>query len=364
MHRYQSLDQSRRTPIEQEHRVRLWWTVYIFDRSTSSRLGLPLSIRDDDIDIQMPQENVEQLGSAEQLIANIELSRITGCIVRDMNGPSSRTNSAKSLIHNMRTNLKKLQTWDAQLPPSLRLGQAPNLPRPAASLQLHFNQCIILTTRPVLLYVLKTKDPFATSLRGTDDEPSQISETAKMLADSCIAAARTSSSVLSQLFTENSLAFFGYFDAHHLFSSALVLIISAILSPNSGDSDAVQTAFYLLKTMRDCGNTIAMDYYTQLAHCQRTIARLRARSLSDTVISTSTHTELHTAVDESAAEAIAYSIPNFEDLDWETSLLQDSAVAHDSMDMRNFALDPLGDPLLQTFLGGQADASWAGNLDI
>lgn len=39
---------------EQNHRRRLWWTVYILDRKLSINLGAPLSIQDEDIDVELP----------------------------------------------------------------------------------------------------------------------------------------------------------------------------------------------------------------------------------------------------------------------------------------------------------------------
>lgn len=317
-----------------------------------------MSIQDSDIDVQMPSVvKTDKLAAPDHLIANIELSRITGCIMRDIYGPSNKANPGRSLFQNIRTNLQKLCRWDANLPSTLRLSQAANLQRPASSLHLHFNQCIILTTRPVLLYVLKTKDPFNTASRGDSANPQQVSDTAKMLAESCIAAARTSSSVLSQLYTENALATYGYFDAHHLFSSAIILIMSAILSPNPSDSDAVQTAFHLLKTMRDCGNTIAMDYYTCLTNIQSTIGRLRSQTLVAGLQKTPPDTT--TIMNNNQANSSSLDTPNFEDHDWDMSMLLHANLAEfDNLDNGNFALDPLGDPMLQTFLNAQLDTSW------
>lgn len=95
-------DASTLLPIEREHRIRLWWTVYIFDRSTCSKLGQPLTIQDADIDVRMPSldttisENQRKLGSPEHLIAYINLAQIIGYIMRDIYTPSSRANAKPS----------------------------------------------------------------------------------------------------------------------------------------------------------------------------------------------------------------------------------------------------------------------------
>ncbi|KFZ03937.1 hypothetical protein V502_10537 [Pseudogymnoascus sp. VKM F-4520 (FW-2644)] len=359
------------TPVEREHRARLWWTVYIFDRSTTSRLGLPLSIHDTDIDVEMPSsdtlspEVLEILGPPAHLIANIGLSRITGSIVQNIYSRLSIA-SPSGLVNNIRAILKDLRKWDANLPSRLRMSGGASY-RSTASLQLHFNQCIILTTRPILLHILTVKNPFSNVDQTVDDPDTPVlSDTTKMLADSCIVAARTSSSILSQLFVDNALATYGYFDAHHLFSSALVLIISAILSPNSSDSDAVQTAFHLLRIMRHKGNTIALQYYSRLTYIQWTIGRLRASAAAATEQATASNNDILTT-------HVSFSGPGsqdaaeFDDYNCSNSLLSTAnftsldSINMEGISMGNLAVDPLGDPLLQTFLG-DADASWDRNL--
>ncbi|KAL4910880.1 fungal-specific transcription factor domain-containing protein [Aspergillus multicolor] len=285
------LDGAGLSSIEREHRVRLWWTVYVFDRSTCSKLGQPIGIHDDDIDVELPSPEPSavpgspiqmRLGRAEHLVAHVELARITGLIMRDIYAPSSKA-AGERLVHNVRSVLRRLHTWDTHIPESLRWNQDAGILRSVASLQLHFNHCIILTTRPILLYVLKVRNPFAQSLDHSEGSPepalasAPISDTTRTLADACISAARTSNSILSQLFIDSSLATFGYFDAHHLFSSTLILIISAIISPNLGDSDAVQTAFQMLMTMRDKGNATAGQYYSRLVQIQWNVGRLVGR---------------------------------------------------------------------------------------
>lgn len=341
-------EDSKLSPIDREHRVRLWWTVYIFDRSTSSRLGQPLTIDDVDIDVglpssdSLPSDAQEKLASPANLIAHVNISRITGLIMRDIYGPSSRANSG-SFVQNVRTILQKLKNWDAHVPNSLRWNHG--APRSVASLQLHFNQCIILTTRPILLYVLKVKNPFSASSSGTSTPT--ISDTTRTLADSCISAARTSNAILSQLFVENSLATCGYFDAHHLFGSTLVLIVSAVIAPNANDSDAVQTAFQLLAVMRDHGNMTAANYYNRLMQIHWTIGRLFVRA---------TVTEDATPYNESsenttAPEPLPMGFADADGFEWSNLVIPncDDATFAD-FGLGNASVDPLDNPLLQAFL--------------
>lgn len=72
--------------LHREHRRRVWWTLYLFDRLTSSKLGFPLAIQDHDIDVELP--SMDGLSAAEQeefsdpmhLLQHVGLARITGSI--------------------------------------------------------------------------------------------------------------------------------------------------------------------------------------------------------------------------------------------------------------------------------------------
>ncbi|KAL2817019.1 fungal-specific transcription factor domain-containing protein [Aspergillus cavernicola] len=349
--------------IEAEHRVRLWWTVYVFDRSTCSKLGQPIAIHDDDIDVEMPSSepfavgSQTKLGRPEHLVAHIKLARINGLIMRDIYGPSSKAGTGR-LVQNVRAILQKLRTWDADVPESLRWNQDGGVLRSVASLQLHFNQCIILTTRPILLYVLKVKNPFANPTGHNDvgdSDPTPISDTTRTLADACISASRTSNAILSQLFIENSLATFGYFDAHHLFSSTLVLIISAIISPNLGDSDAVQTAFQMLMAMRDKGNATAGQYFSRLVQIQWNVSRLFSRAPTTEEATTSSN-EASAHVSGHVTSSSSSSPPppgpmELDNYDWSTFLMPPSFSSnYDDAMPRTTTADPLDSPLLQAFL--------------
>jgi proline utilization trans-activator len=60
---------------------KIWWTIYILDRQMTSLMGLPQSIRDDDISCRIPSS----LGSVQQaatLVMQIKLARIAANISR------------------------------------------------------------------------------------------------------------------------------------------------------------------------------------------------------------------------------------------------------------------------------------------
>lgn len=169
--------------------------------------------------------------------------------------------SQVGFVHRVHSILEKLRSWERSIPSSLRRWD-PSSPRNVLSLHLSYNQCIIKTTRPILLHIFKRKLDCTTT--GDFREQQSLSPTARALAEACIQAACTSNSILSRLFVEGNLATFGYLDALYLFSSTLILIISAVLEPHASISDAVQTAFQLLKSMAETGNFPARGYYDRL----------------------------------------------------------------------------------------------------
>lgn len=85
-----------------------------------------------------------------------------------------------------------------------------------------------------------------------------------------------SNKILTELWVEASIAMFGYFDASYIFSSTIILMMAAIISPHelNRDSDAVETAWSILGSMRDSGNVPASDYYDQLVQLKPTLDKL------------------------------------------------------------------------------------------
>jgi hypothetical protein len=205
-------------------------------------------LRDEDIDVQMPSmegltpEEAEDFYTPELMTAQIQLARITGSMITDLyNIPQPGKTNA--FVQNVQRILTSLRTWHETLPQVLRLDfdAMPVYPsRSVASLHLHFGNTVIQTTRPILFHLFRSH--FA-PVSGTTT-PRDISPLTTALGESCVQAARTSSSILAQLWVDGALAPFGYFDVVSVFSSTMILMMSAAMKENdSNDNDAVETAW-------------------------------------------------------------------------------------------------------------------------
>lgn len=272
LHRNITYDPQTR-PVEIENRRRVWWTVYCFDRLCSSKLGHPIMIKDADIDAPLPSctatataadglsqaEREEEFVDAAQLVANVRLARITGALLDQtykIHQPHETT-----FIRDIHGILHSLKEWDATLPADLRPQPGKNPPyvsRSVASLRLQFNQCVILTTRPVLLFVFKHY------VAGGDARSAAPLPTSIALSEACIYAARASHRLLRQLWIDGAIATFGYFDAHYIFSSTLILAVSHVLHPNTTDLHSIDLALQLLQSMADDGNLPACELHGRL----------------------------------------------------------------------------------------------------
>ncbi|KAL2817368.1 fungal-specific transcription factor domain-containing protein [Aspergillus granulosus] len=272
-------------PVERQHRVRIWWTIYIFDRMWASKMGLPSQILDDDIHLDMPSSispshiYEEQFSDAEYIQANIKLARIVGDTTAQV---YSRRKYNETFLQRVQKLLKALKNWVDTLPEQLRLNvNEPELNRKhITSIHLAFNQCVILTTRPTLLHLLKLNDARE---NGVDTDPREnISQPVLTLGEACIHAARHSHSLILTKWINGLLPVFGYFHAHYLFSSCVVLAMSSFVPIGSpADLGAFETGLEVLSSMSENGNLAASEFYHHLKQVKSCLDRYRAERQPD-----------------------------------------------------------------------------------
>ncbi|KAL5364907.1 fungal-specific transcription factor [Aspergillus floccosus] len=248
-------------PIEREHRVRLWWAIYVFDRMYTSKIGFPLQIQDHDIHVDMPSDlscpgAAEQFSDTAYLLSSIRLSRIIGQVIEKI---YSRQRHRDTFLQRQQQLLLSLQDWLHSLPAHVRLRGDETPQKHVVSLHLQFNQCVVLTTRPILLHALfRLRDPN----RGQEELPDPV----VTLSEACIHASRHSHSLIIEEWINGSLPMYGYFYAQYLFSSAIILVISGLLPTigTAADLESLETATEILQRMSDHGNLAATEFHENL----------------------------------------------------------------------------------------------------
>jgi proline utilization trans-activator len=129
-----------------EHRVRLFWEIYILDRWWATLLGQPVSLRDEDIEVALPSSHglpdtiADDFYPADAAIADIRMSRLSAEITSSIYGRNMQRDSFSSRVHEA---LKKLDAWVKSAPSKLRtkIEQAPNdLDLMEKMLYLYYNQ--------------------------------------------------------------------------------------------------------------------------------------------------------------------------------------------------------------------------------
>ncbi|GLA97615.1 hypothetical protein ABZX51_005601 [Aspergillus tubingensis] len=256
-------------PIERQHRVRLWWAIYVFDRMYTSKFGFPLQIRDEDIHVDMPTDVAspaaeEQFSDTAYSVASIRLSQIIGQTIDKI---YCRKQHVESFLQREQQLLLALQDWLKSLPEHIKLRSEDSPPpKHIVSLHLQFNQCVILATRPILLHALLH--------HSNRDDSEDLPQPVITLSEACIHAARHSHALIIEEWVNGSLPMYGYFYAQYFFSSCIALVISSLLPTigNPADLESLDTAIEILHRMSEHGNLAAAEFYENLKRVKKTLA--------------------------------------------------------------------------------------------
>jgi len=258
------------TPTVRQHRLRLWWSIYYCDRVWGSQLGYALSIQDHSISADMPSfaglDEKQQLDfvDPEYATATVKLARLVGDVMTSF----YNRNQMQPFIRNFSDILTHLKEWKANLPGSIRLlvgDLSATLPRHLVYLHLSINQCVILVTRPVLLYVFNQ----TITAQGTPYRTPSIPPLVYFPAEEPIQAARQTSDLVTQSWVDGCNL--GCFDAHSIFSSAMILAISSLLASNGSDGRLFDTTSQILHNFAEHGNLTAAEFLSHIELISRSM---------------------------------------------------------------------------------------------
>ncbi|KAG0198197.1 hypothetical protein BGX33_012525, partial [Mortierella sp. NVP41] len=219
-------------PLETELRKRLWWACYVMDRWVSACLGRPVSILDQDCDVDYPSvveqdwadpdcdaasvtEESEKLKEESSLalqffVETIKLARILGQILQRVYSATTRNHAptqASSTVAELDTMLTK---WLLALPPNLKYDHnidPAKLDRKVATIHVSYYSVLILLHRPYMVPSALTK--------------SKLSESMPSL-NICVSAANSVTHLTARLTQPDSLKFVWSFTTYEVLTSSLI----------------------------------------------------------------------------------------------------------------------------------------------
>ena len=273
-----------------EHRIRIWWTAYTLERLWASKMGHPISVQDDDIGVDLPSDtglsDVEAADflDVEYANASIRLAQLSRHIISSI---YNRKSVHGAFSQRVQLALKDLRSWVESLPKHLQIpagGLAHPLQRPQKWLHLSFNQYVILSTRPILLHVLRAHKQLWNDASRTKDLKKEIGETPLALAEACIRCARHSHRLLTDTWIDGSFAIYDYTYTQYLFSAATILAISSISIGQNDDSDkdGFDSASQFLDQLKQNGNYAAREFCQHLQAIKLSLNTFRNPTNADT----------------------------------------------------------------------------------
>lgn len=267
--------------FELEHRRRLWWTIYMYERMLSSKAGLPLSFTDHSVTTKLPSDFSVDIGdypAFENDIRGLYTFRpsesIRNCVlITQINTEILSSLYFKHPVMNIlpivSESVQKLHSWEVSLPPSLRADFTdpnPKVPRLVVNIMTEYYQGINLAVRPLLYHLFSKR---ASELQkgniNTYIDLTNYSKNIWGLLNSSFRASINTIKSLWALFPSNMVALFGWMDREYLFTSAATLVLySASFDVYEATRDHLDHALTIFDRMKNLGNFPAAYRRAQL----------------------------------------------------------------------------------------------------
>ncbi|CAR30716.1 ZYRO0E00572p [Zygosaccharomyces rouxii] len=254
------------TRFELEHRRRLWWTVYMFERMLSSKAGLPLSFTDNtistelpgDFDMSKPPPGCEHyiFPEAEYIINCVKIVRINAQILNKLYQRQPNTN----ILAALKSVVKQLLQWRNNLPSFLQVDFTEKhlkISRLCANLFTEYFQGMNLAIRPLLFHFASVQ---LKKFRGSNTyiNLQNYSSTISALLNCSLQASVNTIRSLWALMDQNMVALFGYMDREYLFTASCTLVLfNAAFGIHEQTYEHLDHALNIFTKMRNLGNNPA-----------------------------------------------------------------------------------------------------------
>ncbi|CAK9681886.1 unnamed protein product [Candida parapsilosis] len=258
--------------FELEHRRRIWWTVYMYERMLSSKAGLPLSFADDSVSTELPVDFRIDLSDfprddkdvrgyyifppADYINNCVTITQINAVILSSLY-TRTPTYNILPIVSDL---VQRLINWKNCLPSHLHVDytlEEPKVSRLIVNLMTEYFQGINLAVRPLLFHFSskKLKELQVQSTQNKYIDLTKYSKNVLSLLNSSFQASINTIKSIWSLVSDNMVALFGWMDREYLFTSASTLIL---FNASFGVHDATRThldhALTLFTKMKRLGN--------------------------------------------------------------------------------------------------------------
>lgn len=258
--------------FELEHRRRIWWTVYMYERMLSSKAGLPLSFADDSVSTELPFDfkiNLDDFPrnandvrgyyifpSSEYINNCVTITQINAIILSSLYTKQPTAN----ILPVVSDLVQRLFKWKNSLPEFLRVDFSTdevNISRLIVNLMTEYFQGMNLAVRP-LLFHFATKKFKELQVRNRDTKYVDLSKYSKnvlTLLNASFQASINTVKCIWALLPQNMVALFGWMDREYLFTSASTLILfNASFGVHDATHDHLDHALTIFTRMKKLGN--------------------------------------------------------------------------------------------------------------
>lgn len=269
-----------------EKRRRTWWSIYSLDRIFCIKYGNPITMHDEDISVALPSRlaHEPEFCSAIVLRHYTMLSQILSQIMDRIYRKTAKNGS--QLMAAVEDIMRALIRWQRNLPPELRMVSTEIHSREAVSTYLHYYQCISMTARPLLFWVVEKR----LQEGPTQDWRAGLPQATTGVIEMCINAAKDTIAIMNAAADKDLVAVFGYMDGEHAFCAALVMVVVNIALPfNDKNAQSMEAGLALLESLASKGN-----HHIDARHQMLLQLLDRARLNSQTDVLATVHEELST----------------------------------------------------------------------
>ncbi|CAK7231773.1 hypothetical protein SBRCBS47491_008043 [Sporothrix bragantina] len=297
----------------------VWWAVYVLDQDIAADLGCPPAIAVDSITTPLPTVHSSTL-SAKALSLRVRLAGIVSSICSTVYDGMDGTFGA-DFICSITSVLHSLADVSADMEAVMVSVKAARgeLPHMFCNVTLAYHYCILLATRPLVIWLLIRCVPLTGTSSAGGFDPQVLAQPIAQLLKTSAQSAATTLLILKSLADRGMMEAFLPFHLEYAFSSAVLLSMLDALLPGyvpemesaDGKGDWRAVAERVFADFASKGNVVVGLRTTELKHLQELLVPLRRGSAPETAAVTPlspppTGTEAGTAATTLQAQASVY----------------------------------------------------------